>query len=471
MGKRTRRRLEECAEGIVENVRSLLADATLSSSADQKRLRRRLWKRLWDDERAEAESRVRERKHRAPGVPEPRRIVVFLGAGASVPLGYPATNDLLPAIWDGLASTDKWSKWAGFRRMRGKHRIPIRKNRNDLCDVLRSILPGLADAGPTLSGASIVDVISMLEHCIAERHSPMEPPYLGKTRDSRKRRRSRKARSVRIIPPASQLIHARHLLTMALNGVLQGLKRKDITEDLARWMLSRSRQSSESRVTLVSTNYDAAVEQSLFDLVAKGSDQRKLQVARLVDFGFTWRDVSGNRHGYLPDARLAVFKLHGSLNWLRCETCGHVTVNTTERIVSLDAWQVQNQYNSCECGGLLKSLLVTPSIVRNIRDPSLLAIWNAALEDLRLADQWIFIGYSLPSEDVAIRSLLLRAFHTRKERKRLSVQVVSFETDEPAPPPTPQAAFRMFFPRSHFPDLAYESGGVEEFVHKLSRMR
>jgi NAD-dependent SIR2 family protein deacetylase len=170
----------------------------------------------------------------------------------------------------------------------------------------------------------------------------------------------------------------------------------------------------------------------------------------------------------LPDASLAVFKLHGSLNWLRCETCGHVTINTTERIVSLDAWQVQNQYNSCECGGLLKSLLVTPSIVRNIRDPSLLAIWNAALEDLRLADQWIFIGYSLPSEDVAIRSLLLRAFHTRKNRKRLRVQVVSFESDEPAAPLTPQAAFRMFFPRSHFPETAYEAGGVEEFVGRLT---
>jgi hypothetical protein len=327
----------------------------------------------------------------------------------------------------------------------------------------------LADAGPTLAGASIIDVISMLEHCIAERNSPMEPPYLGKkVRDLPKQRRSRKVRSVPIVAPATYLIHARHLLTMALNGVLQGLSKKHITKDLARWMVRRSRQSSASRVTLVSTNYDAAVERCVFDLVAKkGSKQRHLKVARRVDFGFTWRDVSGNRHGHLPDASLAVFKLHGSLNWLRCETCGHVTINTTERIVSLDAWQVQNQYNSCECGGLLKSLLVTPSIVRNIRDPSLLAIWNAALEDLRLADQWIFIGYSLPSEDVAIRSLLLRAFHTRKNRKRLRVQVVSFESDEPAAPLTPQAAFRMFFPRSHFPETAYEAGGVEEFVGRL----
>jgi NAD-dependent SIR2 family protein deacetylase len=465
-----KRRLADRAGTIVESVRIQLADASGGSADNRAKLRRRLWKRLWDDERADAAARVRQRQPRVRNVPEPKRIVVFLGAGASVPLGYPATNDLLPAIWEGLAATANWSKWAGFRRKRDKKQIPIRKNRDDLHRILCSILPGLADAGPTLAGASIIDVISMLEHCIAERNSPMEPPYLGKkVRDLPKQRRSRKVRSVPIVAPATYLIHARHLLTMALNGVLQGLSKKHITKDLARWMVGRSRQSSASRVTLVSTNYDAAVERCVFDLVAKkGSKQRHLKVARRVDFGFTWRDVSGNRHGHLPDASLAVFKLHGSLNWLRCETCGHVTINTTERIVSLDAWQVQNQYNSCECGGLLKSLLVTPSIVRNIRDPSLLAIWNAALEDLRLADQWIFIGYSLPSEDVAIRSLLLRAFHTRKNRKRLRVQVVSFESDEPAAPLTPQAAFRMFFPRSHFPETAYEAGGVEEFVGRLT---
>ncbi len=116
---------------------------------------------------------------------------------------------------------------------------------------------------------------------------------------------------------------------------------------------------------------------------------------------------------------------------------------------------------------MLKSLLVTPSVVRNIRDPSLLAIWNAALEDLRRADEWIFIGYSLPSEDVAIRSLLLRAFHTRRKKQTPRIKVISHESDEPAPPVTPDVAFRKFFPRRHFRNDAYERGGMEAFIEGL----
>ena len=77
---------------------------------------------------------------------------------------------------------------------------------------------------------------------------------------------------------------------------------------------------------------------------------------------------------------------------------------------------------------------------------------NAALEDLRCADEWIMAGYSLPSEDVAIRSLLLRAFHARRARatgesasgKELRVRVVLFERDDPWPPNSPADAYRAF---------------------------
>ncbi len=144
--------------------------------------------------------------------------MVFLGAGASVPHGFPATNGLLPAICKGLASSHEWTKWSEFRRTVGKRKVAIRKNRDDLHQVLCGILPGLAVGDSDLTGASIIDVISMLEYSIAERQSPLELPTLLATRNKRGKRRSRKSRGVPIADPAFDLIRARHLLGMAMNG-------------------------------------------------------------------------------------------------------------------------------------------------------------------------------------------------------------------------------------------------------------
>ena len=48
-------------------------------------------------------------------------------------------------------------------------------------------------------------------------------------------------------------------------------------------------------------------------------------------------------------------------------------------------------------------------MVRQVQDANLLSIWQRALEALRNAKTWIMAGYSLPSEDLAIRSILIRA--------------------------------------------------------------
>jgi hypothetical protein len=43
---------------------------------------------------------------------------------------------------------------------------------------------------------------------------------------------------------------------------------------------------------------------------------------------------------------------------------------------------------------------------------------------MRTADEWIIAGYSLPSEDIAIRSILLRAYHGRGRRQPPRITVV-----------------------------------------------
>jgi hypothetical protein len=73
------------------------------------------------------------------------------------------------------------------------------------------------------------------------------------------------------------------------------------------------------------------------------------------------------------------------------------------------------------------SVLVAPSLVRDIRDPNLLQIWKASLEAIRTADKLIFIGYSLPAEDLAIKSIIIRGLNGRSNKK-LEVDVVQLGT-------------------------------------------
>jgi hypothetical protein len=123
----------------------------------------------------------------------------------------------------------------------------------------------------------------------------------------------------------------------------------------------------------------------------------------------------------------------------------------------------------------LQSLLVAPSFVRDIRDPNLLSTWNGAFEALRRAQEWIIVGYSMPPEDVAIRSMFFRAYQSRKRdgddtrirvfQKRwidpkLPAGIQDYERKKPDPI---EANFKLLFPKCE-----YSVGGFEEFVDSLA---
>ena len=58
-------------------------------------------------------------------------------------------------------------------------------------------------------------------------------------------------------------------------------------------------------------------------------------------------------------------------------------------------------------------------------------MWQHALKLLRLAERWMIVGYSCVPEDLAVRSLFLRAQHSREREGAAGV---------PAVQPSPVAA-------------------------------
>ena len=125
---------------------------------------------------------------------------------------------------------------------------------------------------------------------------------------------------------------------------------------------------------------------------------------------------------------LNYYKLHGSLNWLMCSLCGWYYINPFGSIVHQEFREEKDDSNICICNKemRLKSVLVAPSIVRDIRDSNLLQIWKGALEAIRTADKIIMIGYSLPAEDLAIKSIILKGINGRAGNNMPQLEVVQF---------------------------------------------
>lgn len=360
------------------------------------------------------------------------RTVVLLGAGASAASGYPITTQILERIWADLKSGSRkhgWKRWGGMRRI---------KNANtQLTRLIRSLLPG-ARTAKQYQSASIVDILSLVDLMLIEGRSP--DAHISH----------------------EQLRMQRHLLEIAINGVLQGRRALHHQTRLARWIVREASRSSRHRVGVVTMNYDTLLEQKLYRMFGRGT----AWVPSTIDFGIPWRDP-GDRLWLRPhDAPLAVFKLHGSLNWLRCEVCGYIYINPQKRVSTVGFWRKRSRagHNVCVCEGLLRTIMVVPSAVRDVRDPNLLSVWQAALEEIRRADRLIVVGYSMPSEDTLIRSLLLRAQAARAGRP-FDVTVVQLETPpENATETETYQRFRTMFPPSELPEDRYLRDGFTAWV-------
>lgn len=355
------------------------------------------------------------------------RTVLFLGAGASRPFGFPMTAEILPEILRRLG------RRALFRGGEGA-REPGASSHHELEDLLGRFLPALARE--TVEPPLITDLLSLVDHLLASANAPQPDLDLA------------------------ALDRLRALLERAIAEVLAepslpAEPRGDeaLLDRFVQWIRRRA-DEGPGRLSVITTNYDVVLEQRLYALLDAN------EIPGLLDFGVSWRpaDHPEQRPARARPAEpwLSVFKLHGSLDWLRCPLCEHIYIDPA-RTVDHGGRRAGLRGRSCVCGyGPLRHIIVAPSTVRDIRDPNLLAIWHSALEALRLADEWTIVGYSMPPEDVAIRSLLLRAYRGRPRSPR--VRLV-----ERGPNPEVENRYRLLFP-----DLDFQGSGVEGFVESLA---
>jgi hypothetical protein len=219
----------------------------------------------------------------------------------------------------------------------------------------------------------------------------------------------------------------------------------------------------------ISLNWDNVLERKLQPLLGGplidyGCDAAAVAIPDLAN-----RDDFDSRKAYLKELRkpqsvalakslmddetlrcVPLIKIHGSINWLYCDNCRRlfwfhpdqvtriadqlITADDLERMsriigkIGLATQQTIDRLNKkprivCLCSQQvsLGARIATFSYRKALEFPMFQKSWFAAEELLRDADEWIFIGYSLPGADFEFKYLLKRMELCRNKHPRITV--------------------------------------------------
>ena len=211
-------------------------------------------------------------------------------------------------------------------------------------------------------------------------------------------------------------------------------------------------------VSFISTNWDVAVETLLEDL----------RGIRTFDYGC--RAIHARFSGATLEKRVprstiepvTILKLHGSVNWIYCDSCRRLfwcaprqsvdiarlllTPNDWKRlrqVTAIPPFAIRRIARTCpECGeDSLSTRFATFSYRKALDFPMFDRTWDSAEQLLREASSWTFIGYSLPAADYEFKHLLKRVQLSRDGPPKIALV-----TGGPGAPAT-VARYRKLFGR------------------------
>jgi hypothetical protein len=171
-------------------------------------------------------------------------------------------------------------------------------------------------------------------------------------------------------------------------------------------------------VTLLSLNYDIIADNAL-PAVAEGQGR-----LALPDYSC---DIATDAYRQAEKFGKLI-KLHGSLNWLYCPNCHRLDLGvapsgrrTVKMLGALYLEDLNAKYgrrgSPCrECGTFVRPVLITPTHLKDYRNPHIARIWYEAARALREAERVVFIGYSMPDDDIDVVYLFKRGLANVKPR-------------------------------------------------------
>jgi hypothetical protein len=184
-----------------------------------------------------------------------------------------------------------------------------------------------------------------------------------------------------------------------------------------------------AEATAISLNYDMILDMAMFEL----SDLRK--PGSMPSYGC---DIKTQAYQNCKERWGSLFKIHGSINWLYCSQCHHLDIGWSSkrdapRRIGPTYYSLDDQYasiaNCPECATRLRPILITPTYRKDYRNPHVSRIWYEAERALQRANRVIFVGYSLPDDDVEVIYMLKRGLSAPNPFALLPGQITVIEKD------------------------------------------
>jgi NAD-dependent SIR2 family protein deacetylase len=180
--------------------------------------------------------------------------------------------------------------------------------------------------------------------------------------------------------------------------------------------LYKTNHKKSDRLSFITTNWDILLDTALFNAMGH-SDGQIDYCCHTVQFRTTDQYYPGLMADALGKFRVKILKLHGSMNWLHCPRCGRLYTTFDEKISILEYLReprcricAKNFGNSgtSDGGPILENQLLMPTFLKEISNAQLKLVWQNAAIELSEAKNLYFIGYSFPSADFELRTLLSR---------------------------------------------------------------
>jgi NAD-dependent SIR2 family protein deacetylase len=230
-------------------------------------------------------------------------------------------------------------------------------------------------------------------------------------------------------------------------------------------MLQKLFPDPNEQPCVITTNYDLIADSAMMHVSQTGPTSRlpnyHCGIANISQIG--------------PDQRFGtLLKLHGSLNWLVCRNCLRLELGQTESIRFLSILQqvagpdlrstlFADGAPCSVCNSKLRPLLVAPSHLKDYRNPHLGQVWYEAQRVLRQADRVIFVGYSMPDDDVEVVYLVKRSLGHITNPKQITV--VGRDKD-PLIAIGDHPVGRRY--RTLFGDIDWHAGGLDQWLSTVS---
>jgi hypothetical protein len=313
---------------------------------------------------------MRERTHRAYNLEMRDTPVIVFGAGATKDCGGPLTNEILHGAFASEVTLSQQQTALNLLQqfLNANFPVPNRQGPQDY--------------------PSLPLLLSLLDTAI-DRKQPFAPGW-----------------------PVERIAEVRQAVEAAIFAVLDF---RSPQQELGSYLslLHLAYPAPQPEAAVISLNYDMILDLAMFDLC----QQRKPESVPsygcdIKTEGYQSKEVWGR-----------LLKIHGSVNWMYCSQCHHLEIgwsskrSAPSRIGSLFFRSLDDQYahkSQCpECQTPpLRPILITPTHRKDYRNPHIARIWYEAERALQRANRVIFVGCSLPEDDVEVIYLLKRGLGT-----------------------------------------------------------